>query len=553
MSQVAPRPPTIGGGDDAATASERIDLFDLAVLACLAGLSLAFLFWIFVHGGIFGGWEGYVVADQGQYLAWARDAGEHVLLANPFDMRPDSHVYLQPALVVSGLLYALGLSAPLAYLFWKPVAVAVLFLGTWTYVRRSIEPTWERRVALVLALFFVSPLAVLSPLWGETGRGSFDFISGEIWGPGHFWGYPFGAIAAGLTPLVFLAAEHALLAEDRRATRRWVVWGTVGGLLTTALHPWQGAIVLATVAAAGLWEVRAGRAAPRAAMAVLAPIVGATLVPAVYYFLLPHFDASWELGQSNYEQPLDGVLTLRAGLALAPLLIPALLAYRRRPADFQERILWLWAPFGLALCLAPPTPVRFHALNGLSIPLAILAVRALAPYVSRLTARGGRERTLAVAGVAAVCALLILPGTFDRIRSARGAVYLNEQPYLLQPGERDALDALEKVSDGGVMAPVNLAALVPYRSGHETWVATPSWSPDFGERAAAVANLFAGRLTPPDARRFVEQSGVRFVLADCHVQADLRPALEPIASARGFGCATLYEVRQPGAGSSSDL
>ena len=180
-------------------------------------------------------------------------------------------------------------------------------------------------------------------------------------------------------------------------------------------------------------------------------------------------------------------------------------------------------------------------------------MRGLAPYVGRLTARGGRERTLAVAGVAALCALLILPGTFDRIRSARGAVYLNEQPYLLQPGERDALDALARVQDGGVMAPVNLAALVPYRTGHETWVATPSWSPDFGERSAAVSNLFAGRLSPADARRFVEDSGVRFVLADCHVRTDLRPALEPIATARGYGCATLYEVRQPGAGSDSQL
>ena len=127
--------------------------------------------------------------------------------------------------------------------------------------------------------------------------------------------------------------------------------------------------MLATVAAAGLWEVRAARVAPRSASPSWCRSSGATLLPAVYYFLLPHFDASWELGQANYEQPLDGMLTLRAGLALAPLLIPALLAYRRRPMDFQERILWLWAPFGLALCLAPPTPVRFHALNGLSIPL----------------------------------------------------------------------------------------------------------------------------------------------------------------------------------------
>ena len=53
------------------------------------------------------------------------------------------------------------------------------------------------------------------------------------------------------------------------------------------------------------------------------------------------------------------------------------------------------------------------------------------------------------------------------------------------------------------MAPVDFAALVPYRTGRETWVATPSWSPDFGARAAAVSNLFAGRLPPAQARALV--------------------------------------------------
>jgi hypothetical protein len=528
-----------------------LDRFDLGVLLCLAGLSLGFLVWIFVRGGVFGGWEGYVVADQGQYLAWIREAGEHVLMANRFDMRPNSHVYLQPALLLSGLLYALGVSAPIAYLLWKPVAVAVLFAGSWAYVRRTLDATWERRVALVLALFLVSPLAVLSPLWGESGRGAFDFVSGEIWPPGHLWGYPFGAIATGLAPLVFLCAERVLRAGSGSERRRWTAYGILGGLLASSLHPWQGAIVVGVLGAAALWHVLAGELTAGAAARLLGPVAAAPLVPATYYFLLARLDASWEITDTNYSQPLEWGLTWRTGLLLAPLLVPALAAYRRRPAGFQDRVLLLWAPVVGLLYLIPATPVRFHVFNGVSIPLAILTVRALAPYAARPAAR--RRRGTVAAGVAAACALLILPGTFDRIRSARGAVYLNEQPYLLEPGERDALDALERLPDGGVMAPVNLAALVPYRSGQETWVATPSWSPDFGERAAAVANLFAGRLAPPDARRLVEDSGVRFVLADCHVRTDLRPALEPIAEARSFGCAILYEVREPRAGSGGDL
>jgi hypothetical protein len=267
----------------------------------------------------------------------------------------------------------------------------------------------------------------------------------------------------------------------------------------------------------------------------------APLVPAAYYFLLGLTDASWELSQENYSTGLDATMSWRLALALAPLAIPALLGYRGRAEGLQERVLRLWAPLGVVLYLFPETPVRFHAFNGLSIPLAILAVRGAAPYLARWARRIGQEH--AAAAAIAGCAFLVLPGTVDRIRSARGAVYLNQQPYNLEAGERDALEAMERApGGGGVMTPVDLAALVPYRAGRETWVGTPSWSPDFGARATAVANLFAGRLSPPQARRLVRASRVRFVLLNCRAAVDLGPALDPIARARRYGCVTLYDL-----------
>ena len=522
--------------------ADRPDWFDLTALAALAALSLAFLVWIFVRGGEFGGWEGFVVADQGQYLVWIREAGEHVLIANRFDMRPDDHVFLHPTLLLSGVLSAIGVSEPLAYLLWKPVGVIVLFWGVWRYVRHRLEGLWQRRAALVLALFFVPPFAVLSPLWGETGRGTFDFVSGEIWPAGHFWGYPMSAICVGITPLVFLWVERALAGRRRG---REIAWAAAAGALVSSLHPWQGAMIVAVVGLAAAWHVLAREAELGETWRLLWPVLVAPLLPALYLFLLGRTDPSWELGTDNYSTPLDGTMTLRAAIALAPLALPALLGYRGPASGLGERILRMWVPLGVALYLFPGTPVRFHAFNGLSIPLAILAVRGLAPYVERAAGEGGGRRGLALAAALGACALLVVPGTIDRVRSARGAVYLNQQPYNLEPGEGDALDALEAApGPGGVIAPVDFAALVPYRTGRETWVATPSWSPEFGERAAAVANLFAGRLPPDQARRFVRSTGARFVVSDCRTTMDLRPVLEPIARARSYGCATVYEVPQ---------
>jgi hypothetical protein len=513
--------------------TERPDRFDLAALVALAALSLAFLVWIFVRGGVFGGWEGFVVADQGQYLVWIREAGEHVLIANRFDMRPDDHVFLHPTLLISGLLTKVGFSEPLAYLVWKPVGVAVLFYGVWRYVRHRLADLWERRAALVLALFSVPPFAVLSPLWGESGRGTFDFISGEVWPAGHFWGYPMSALCVGITPIVFIWVERAV-GEGRRG--REIALAAAAGALVASLHPWQGAMIVGVAGAAGLWQVLVRETNLREAGRILWPVLVVPLVPALYLLLLGRFDASWELGTENYSTPLDGTMTLRAAIALAPLALPALLGYRGKASGIGERMLRLWVPLGLAMYLFPGTPVRFHAFNGLSIPLAILAVRGLAPYL--------RGRPLAIAAAAAAALVLIVPGTFDRIRSARGAVYLNQQPYNLDEGERDALNAVEAApGPGGVMAPVDFAALVPYETGRETWVATPSWSPDFGERSAAVANLFQARLQPDEARRFVRSTGVRFIVSDCRHSTDLAPLLGPLVTERRYGCARVYEVR----------
>src|ERR1700761_301667 len=73
------------------------------------------------------GADGVLGADQLQYLAWARDAGAHGGLASDlFSFSQGGHVYLQPLFAISGALWRLGLSLPLAYLLWKAVAIAAL-------------------------------------------------------------------------------------------------------------------------------------------------------------------------------------------------------------------------------------------------------------------------------------------------------------------------------------------------------------------------------------------------------------------------------------------
>ena len=98
------------------------------------------------------GADGLLASDQLQYFTWIRQAGEHGLVGNEYDMAPDDRVFLHPGFLLSGAAARRrsGISVPLSYLLWKPVAVGLLFWGALRYVRRLLPPGGARHAALIL-------------------------------------------------------------------------------------------------------------------------------------------------------------------------------------------------------------------------------------------------------------------------------------------------------------------------------------------------------------------------------------------------------------------
>src|SRR5215469_3038312 len=73
----------------------RIDRFDLTVLAVFGLVSLWVLgldlFQVVVNHRVWTGTDGVYIVDQMQYLAWIRDAANHVLASNLYVLRPTAH------------------------------------------------------------------------------------------------------------------------------------------------------------------------------------------------------------------------------------------------------------------------------------------------------------------------------------------------------------------------------------------------------------------------------------------------------------------------------
>ena len=365
----------------------RVSGIEKALLAALAAWGLFPLVLLLVHAGqaharftgadgLIGA-DGVLGADQLQYLAWARDAAAHGLASDLFSLAPSGHVYLEPIFTIVGVLHRIGLSLALAYLLFKPVAIVALLLGAVAWARRTFADQLAARGAVVtLSLFLYTPLAALFS-WTQLGGGSFRFslylLAYELLAANKLWGYVPSALALALVPVALLAIERALATQAAaeppgtagRAATRPVIIAALASLVASWLHPWQGITLI--IIFAGLAVLQRGRHWRALAVAAL----GAAL-PLGYYYLLSHSDPAWKLA-SHYEViPRLPALVLLAGLG--PLALIAALGVRRPRGDVIEQALLLWIA-GCLITYFVNDSFAPHALQGLSLPLAVLAVR----------------------------------------------------------------------------------------------------------------------------------------------------------------------------------
>jgi hypothetical protein len=495
-----------------------------------------------------------VVGDGAQYLALIWDASRDLVVGNPFDGLPDKGPgIVHPGWVSTGLLHALGLPTALALLAFKPLAILAVFLGAHLYTRRLLTDRFQRRAALVIGLFLLSPVVAgwLLSLLATGGIGPFGSdgrqllsMARELFPLAQLWGYYWAALAIGLMPLSLLAYERARRPD---APRHWLAYAAAAAALCSWLHPWQGVTLLGTVAAAEL--VRRPLPPLRATARRLLPYLAVGFAPLLYLYVLTIVDDVSGQISALLEGGFWRAHVMAA--ALLPVAIPALLAYRVPARDFQQRAVRWWPPMALFVYVQPAGTFRNHAIEGLALPLAVLIVIGvsatdwgrLAGWLKSVRAR----RAVAVGLVALLC----VPGTVMHVWVVHNSVTSVTAPPLLERGEDRALEALrEDPGAGTVLAPVGIALLVPGIAHREVWSSGLGWTPNWTRRAVAAEELFGGELEPAEARALARRSGARFLLSDCKPhRADLRADLAPLLrDVHEFGCARIYELELASAG-----
>jgi hypothetical protein len=520
-------------------ARSSIDAFDLAVVVVfvLVGVWTALLLW---HRSgpdhLWTGTNGIYLGDQMQYLGWIRTSLRGILIGDPYTTSGGTRDFLYPPLVVSEILVRVGVSTWLSYLLWMPVAAVALALCVRALVRRSMVAfsTASRRIALVLALFYISPLWYLASHFGWPSL-YFGSYSLEMWPVGWLWGYPFTALA------VTFFIGTILMYQRGRDECRLAVGAPLCALLCAWLLPWPGGTLLLVLVAAEVY-LRIRRLPPTPPR-LLAATITACALPLAYYALLGHFDATWRLaGQINNQFP-QSIRDL--ALTLLPLSLLAVVAFRRPPKSFIGAAVLAWPLCALAvffgIYVTGVGTFPNHALEGISIPLAVLTVVGFNQLFGRL-----RSPALLVAGCVAVVALLlpVLPGLNLTLGFGKPNIF-GADPIFIRTSESDALHYLSQTNaSGSVLSTLYLGQIVPAETGRNTWVGIASWTPDFSSRVDAANRLFSGGLRTQQAVRFVDSTGARFLLSDCNHPEDLSSLVGTIVQARiRFGCASVYVLK----------
>jgi hypothetical protein len=544
----------------AASSSRKVSLLEWVVLAAAWASSMLILgaigWRVAVDGLSWSGSIGGLAEDTMQYLSWARDSSQHLLASNYYTLAPSSRSYFHPGIAISGLLHRLGVSIPVAYAVWVPVAAAAVCWGAFGFVRENIVEPGERVVALVLALFYAFPAWLISSVLPAAQSLTFTaFISREPQTLSPMWGYPYSALAVGLTALSLVTYIRA-----RRIGKSFSPALIALVILTGWLQPWQGATTIATLVAAELL-LRARRfssltpATPKSSLLGPTAIV-AGMVPLVYYALLGRLDSTFIESERNLIALVGAERWWMILLAVLPLLLPALLAARIKVTDVAGLTARVWPVMAIAQALALAqfsiASSPSHALRGVAIPLSVLAVTGTSNLLR------SRQHWLRMAAAVTGIGLFAVIGTVHSERTELNAVFgsgltaISGRYFLTE----DQLNAFGWLADsklqGGVLGDAgDLGSMVPWRTGRKVWIGHAAWSPKSVGRFDASRVILSGtpcctkQLFGMRSGRFVQATGARFVLVDCflpinNILAQLGDAVEAV---HRFGCVNVVQIR----------
>ena len=426
------------------------------------------------------------IDDNNVYLGLMRQASEgRALFTNNFTPEPNPPALFNFLYLSLGRLSGwMGWSLDFTHRLFGAVSIVLLVLTAYSFIATAIRRPFYRRFALVLACFGGGMLWVSRILLRFTGH-DLRPVSNWLVELNLFHAmivYPHFIFAAAL-----MTGSLALLLKSERVRRFGPA--VAAGCCAAALASSHAFEAVAFVPIAGMYLLldwlAMGRMPGWNRLKSVAIVLGLPLGMLFFNHLILAREPRWGdvVSRLNFATPEP----FRLGMGLGASFIVAMLTFDgflriRRPSG--ERMAKAWVLTVLILAYVPYINWRWHLLNGIQIPLAVLATQGLRRTVFRriLLRRRDRKRTpclprslWAPPGLVAAMGVMLVAcclSTANHFLSYRHEAKLVGAPTYLPTTELAAMDWMNRqVSrDALVLASYPIGNYVPRLSGQRVFI-----------------------------------------------------------------------------------
>lgn len=477
------------------------------------------------ENAVFDGLTG-MVADQHMYFSFIRQAAEgHWLFENRL-----THLEHQPAMfnlqwaLVGRLQAAVG--AKTAYELWRLAGAFLLVYGFWFLVGSLGRTEFQKRAALLLAVFgggFGWLFQVLDALrlFGSAPLGQLDVADGLCFPFAQILLNPHVSLSHGLT----LFSLGCLVRGERVQSWRWTLAGGALVALNGLIRPYDLIVSFAAVPCyAVMVGVRSRTWSPHATFRRALPLFLGLPVLAYYVFLFRYHPVFRHWSSQGVVETL-GIPWHFVNLGLAAILA-AVRVCRRKSIPFTstgEVFLAVWAATALVLFHAhrlpffgfmPYTPMLGSALGTTLIAFGSAALPDGLHSSAEETSVNERlcRRRLSMAVLAGLVLVNGFSSVVWMVKIPRNLARFPDH-YIPQP-EAAAADWLARhaAPDEVVLCTLptgnRLCRFVSARfvAGHV------NVTPKVREISARIAQFFQKEMTPPETEAFLEELRVRWII-----------------------------------------
>ncbi|HUU53903.1 MAG TPA: hypothetical protein VMY87_03195 [Armatimonadota bacterium] len=453
--------------------------------------------------------------EHNVYLSYMKQASEgHFFLIDPFTSEPQAgRVVNVFFLLLGSFSRATHLGLPITYQVARALSGWLLLMAIYCLGAQVLSSLFARR----LALFFAAFASGLGWLF-QPGPGQPHPID---YGPGLVMPEAITFLSLLLNPLfcfsMFLMVAivglgaHALSSGSVRSA------GLAGlaALVLGNIHTYDLIPVGAALAAYLLWLLVARQAAKRAlALAALMALIAA---PSLAYQLWLILSGEVTLAVKTAETPVYSPPPLMLALGLGiPLALAFLGCARRRGAPPFARLLAVWLLFGLLLAYAP-VPFQRKLVQGVQIPMVLLAAFAIEPLLRKLSSPAGPAVAAALVAIMLPSNVFFVGRAIQDLQTNNNAYIGNLMPPLyLRADQHAALMWLDDRGDYRDVLLCNpfLGSYAPSLAGTRVYVGHWAETLHFREKLTEYSRFL--RADTPDLSReaLVRREGVSYLLRD---------------------------------------